>query len=141
MNYTGILFPAMALVGWTFVVGLLIPYRRFKALFARQVTADDFTLGESSNVPREVSIPNRNFMNLLEVPVLFYFVCITLYVTGTADSTAVVLAWSYLGLRVCHSLVHLTYNKVAHRLAFYAASNLALAVLWLRLVMQLGDWH
>jgi hypothetical protein len=135
---TGILFPALALVGWTLVVGLLVPYRRFKALFARQVTAEDFKWGESGNVPHVVRIPNRNFMNLLEVPVLFYVVCITLYATQTADSAAVALAWSYFGLRVFHSLVHLTYNKVAHRLSFFAASNLALAVLWIRLVIELG---
>jgi hypothetical protein len=138
MNQTGILLPAMTLVGWTLLVLLLVAYQRFKALFARQVTADDFKLGESSNVPLVASIPNRNFMNLLEVPVLFYVVCITLYATQTADSVAVALAWSYFGLRVLHSLVYLTYNKVAHRLSFFAASNLALAVLWIRLVIELS---
>ena len=138
MNQTGILFPAVALVGWTLIVGLLVPYQRFKAFFAGQVTTDDFKLGESSNVPHVVSIPNRNFMNLLEVPVLFYVMCITLYATQTADSVAVALAWSYFAFRAFHSLVHLTYNKVAHRLSLYAASNLALAVLWIRLVIELS---
>lgn len=137
MSQTGILFPAMALVGWTFTVLLLIPYQRFKAGFAGRVTRDDFKFGESSRVPPEVSIPNRNFMNLLEVPVLFYIVCITLFVTQRVDSAAVALAWSYLVLRVLHSLVHLTYNKVMHRLSFYALSNVMLVVLWIRLVVAL----
>jgi hypothetical protein len=138
MNQMGILYPVVALVGWTLIVGLLVPYQRFKAFFARQVTADDFKLGESSNVSHVVSIPNRNFMNLFEVPVLFYVVCIILFVTQTADSIAVALAWSYFGLRVLHSLVHLTYNTVIHRFALFAASNLVLAVLGIRLVIELS---
>ena len=65
MSQTEILIPAMALVGWTLCVLLLMPYQRFKAVFAGHITPNDFKLGESSRVPPVVSIPNRNFMNLL----------------------------------------------------------------------------
>ncbi len=108
MNQTGILLPLMTLMGWTFAVFLLIPYQRFKAVLTRKLVVDDFKLGESANVPGAVSIPNRNFMNLLEVPVLFYVACLTLYVTQETDSVGLALAWSYVSLRVFHSLVHLT---------------------------------
>lgn len=132
-----ILFPSMALIGWTLCVLLVMPYRRIKAVFAKQVTADDFKFGESGKVPPAVSIPNRNFMNLLEVPVLFYVLCITCFVTQNVDATAVVLAWPYVVLRVLHSLIHLSYNDVIHRLAVFAASNLVLAALWFRLLLDL----
>lgn len=56
---THILYPMMALVALTFAVLLLIPYRRFKA-------------GREGRVTAEVSLPNRNLINLLEMPVLFY---------------------------------------------------------------------
>lgn len=138
MNQTNVLLPILALVGWTLTVLLLIPYQRFKAVFARQLTTHDFKLGESERVPAVVSIPNRNYMNLLEAPVLFYVVCLTLYVTQRADLWAVYLAWAYVGLRILHSLVHLTYNKVMHRLAFFAASNAVLAVMWVRLAWDLS---
>jgi hypothetical protein len=122
----------MALMGWTMTVLLLMPYRLFQAAFAGRLTFDDFKLGigGSANVPTGISIPNRNFMNLLEVPVLFYVLCITMYVTQQADAFLVTAAWAYVGLRVLHSLVHLTYNKVLHRVSVYAASNLVLAVIW-----------
>ncbi len=45
---------------------------------------------------RAVSIPNRNYMNLLELPMLFYVVCLVLYVTAGASTTAIALG---LGLR------------------------------------------
>ena len=127
----------MTLMGWTFTVLLFIVYQRFKAVLTRKLVVNDFKFGESANVLGAVSIPNRNFTNLLEVPVLFYVVCLTLYVTQGTDSQALALAWSYVSLRVIHSLIHLTYNKVVHRFASYAASNIVLALIWVKLLLQL----
>lgn len=134
---TAIFVPMVVLVFWTFAVLLLIPRARFKAARERRVTAADFALGESENVPPEVRLPNRNFMNLLETPVLFYVACITLYAIGRVDMWALALAWTYVVLRVAHSLVHLTYNNVFHRLRVYAASIVALMALWVRIALAL----
>jgi hypothetical protein len=132
VNQIAIFFPMAALVAWTFAVLLLIPIGRFRAGARGEVNAGDFRFGESARVPGAVSLPNRNFMNLLELPLLFYVVCIALYVTLSVDAHALVLAWLYFALRVGHSLVHLTYNNVFHRLGVYAASGVVLALLWLR---------
>jgi hypothetical protein len=138
MNPTQILFPMAGLAALTFAILLLIPYVRFKAARGRLVTADDFKLGESANVPAKVSIPNRNLINLLELPVLFYVACLTLYVTKTVDATSLYLAWLYVALRAAHSFVHLTYNNVFHRLSVYAASNVVLLIMWIRLLLALA---
>lgn len=137
MRQTLILLPMVALAIWTFLVLLLVPYQRFRAAFNRQVTAEDFKFGESANVPSHVSIPNRNFMNLLEVPVLFYVASLTMYVTHTVDTSALALAWAYVALRVMHSLVHLSYNRVIHRLVFFAVSNLVAVALWVKIGLAL----
>jgi len=63
-----------------------------RAMRVGRLVIDDFKLGESARVPGDVSIPNRNMMNLLEVPVLFYVACLTLYVTREADAVALLLA-------------------------------------------------
>ena len=57
--------------------------------------------------------------------------------TGGAAGATVALAWLYFALRVAHSLVHLTYNNVFHRLGCYAASSVVLAALWLRFAAAL----
>ena len=116
---------------------LAIPYARFRAALRGQVKAKDFRYGESANVPGPVALPNRNLMNLLELPLLFYVVCIALYVTQTVDGVALTLAWTYVALRAAHSAVHLTYNNVFHRLGVFAASNVVLLVLWIRFVLAL----
>ena len=132
LSQDAIFSPMGALVGLTFVVLGLIPFQRFRAAFAGHVKPDDFKYGESETVPKGVSIPNRNLMNLLEMPLLFYVACLTLYVTKTVDAPSLYLAWAYVGLRVVHSVVHLSYNKVVHRLTVFAASNAVLAVIWVR---------
>ena len=130
MNNPAILFPMFGLAVWTALVLLLIPVARFRAVSRGEVTVADFKLGESSAVPFAVSIPNRSYMNLLEAPILFYVVCLTLYVSATSSTNAIYLAWVYVALRVVHSAIHLTYNNVIHRMSAFAASNAVLVALW-----------
>lgn len=129
-----ILHPMLALAALTFAVLLLIPVRRLRAGAAGQISYDDFKYGESARVPPEVSLPNRNMMNLLELPVLFYVACLTYYVTDRVNDTALALAWSYVGLRIAHSAIHVTYNRVRDRLMVFAASNVVLIMLWTNLL-------
>lgn len=130
MRDPGILYPVFALACWTAFVLSLIPLVRVRAGRRREIVVDDFKYGESSSVPPHVSIPNRNLMNLLELPVLFYVVCLLLYVTAGVTSLAVWLAWAYVVLRILHRAIHLTYNRVLHRLTAFALSNAVLVGLW-----------
>ncbi len=114
----------------TFIVLGLIPIRRFRASAAGQVTAEDFKLGESARVPSHVAVVNRAYMNLLELPVLFYAASLMYFVAGRVDQTTLAVAWAYVALRAAHSLIHVTYNKVFHRLAAFAISNFVLMAYW-----------
>ena len=138
LDHTSILFPVVALATLTFAVLMLIPVRRFRAGAAGQVKFDDFAYGESARVPAEVSLPNRNMMNLLELPVLFYVACLTYYVTDSVNGVGLALAWTYVALRVAHSAIHVSYNRVRHRLFAFAASNLVLISLWTNLLRTLS---
>jgi hypothetical protein len=122
--------PMGALALLTFAILGLVPFRRFRAAAAGQVGADDFKFGESARVPGEVSIPNRNLMNLLELPMLFYVAGVMFYVAGKVDGVVLAVAWAYVALRAIHSLIHVTYNNVMHRLVAYGLSNFVLMALW-----------
>ena len=126
----------VALATLTFAVLLLIPVRRFRAGLAGEVRYDDFRYGESARVPPEVALPNRNMMNLLELPVLFYVAGLMYYVAGRVDQSVLMVAWAYVGLRAVHSLIHLTYNNVFHRLTFFALSNFVLMAFWLMFFLR-----
>ncbi|HEY4942404.1 MAG TPA: MAPEG family protein [Rhizomicrobium sp.] len=132
MSQSAIFLPVGVLAFWTFAVLLLIPFRRFRAGFAGQITRDDFKYGESSNVPGHVTIPNRAMMNLLELPVLFYVVCLMFFVTSSVSPLTLEIAWVYVGFRLAQTLIHITYNNVIHRLTAFAVSNFVLVGLWLK---------
>ena len=137
LHKASIVFPMAALAGLTFAVLLLIPVRRFRAGRAGRIAYDDFRYGESARVPPEVALPNRNMMNLLELPMLFYVACLTSFAADRVDAAGLALAWSYVGLRFAHSAIHLTYNRVQHRLLAFGASNVALVMIWTHLLRRL----
>lgn len=131
MNQNLIFAPMGALAALTFAVLGLVPIARFRAVFAGKVQPDDFKLGESPAVPADVSLFNRNYMNLLDLPTLFYAICLMFFVTGRVTGAVLSVAWVFVGLRLAHSLIHITYNHVFHRLSAFTAATAALSVLWL----------
>jgi hypothetical protein len=80
-------------------------------------------------LPREVQWKAHNYNHLHEAPTLFYAVAIVLAYAGHGEGLNVTLAWAYVVLRVVHSLVQATVNKVAVRFALFSLSSLVLA--WL----------
>jgi hypothetical protein len=121
----------IALALLTFGVLVYTGYKRFSAGFAGRVKGGDFRYGENANVPPDVAVANRNFMNLLEAPVLFYAICLALYVTAHVTPITLSLAWAYVAARAAHTAIHLAYNRILYRFAAYALSNVVLATLWL----------
>ena len=61
---------------------------------------------------------SENFLNLFEMPVLFYALTLLYVFLGFENSLLVSLAWIYVVSRYAHTIIHTTYNKVMHR--FYA---------------------
>lgn len=134
MKPIAIFLPALALMLWTLLVLVQVPIRRFMAYFRGLVQARDFVLGESADVPADVALPNRIFMNLVEVPVLFYALVGIAFATHQVDAISVGMAWLYVALRLIHSLIYFTYNHVVHRFAVFATSNLVV----LAMIVYLG---
>lgn len=132
-----IFVPMTVLAIWTMLVLLLVPIARFRAGSKGQVNFEDFRYGESGRVPDAVRLPNRNFMNLLEVPVLFYVAGFMAFLIGQVDGLVMGLAWTYVGLRLLHSLVHLSYNNVVHRVIVFASSNVVVSAMLVVLLYRL----
>ena len=77
-------------------------------------------------LPEAVNYPANNLRNLFEVPVVFYALCIVLYVTDSVDALYVAAAWTFFAFRLLHSLVHCTVNIVMPRFLCYLVASLAL---------------
>lgn len=127
---------ACTLAVWTMLVLSVMAVVRGLAGRWSGVGLDDFRYGESSAVPAWAVVVNRNYMNLLELPVLFYAVAVLLAMAHANSEWTARLSWAYVVLRVCHSIVHMTYNRVLHRLVLFSISNFALLALWLVLIAR-----
>ena len=81
---------------------------------------------------------DRNLINLFEFPILFYAICVVLYVTGKVDAYFVVLAYWFVGLRVAHSLYHIFINgfigDMPLRALLWLPSWIIVIWMWVRFV-------
>ena len=75
----------------------------------------------------------RNFTNLFEVPTLFYMICVFALVTQNVSAGILSAAWIYVALRVAHSFIHTTNNKIILRMNIYGLSWVVLLYMGLSL--------
>ncbi len=137
MRAQSIFMPMIALVAWTFIIMLYMAYKRWSAGFTGRLKRGEFKVGESVDVPVDVRLAGRNFSNLFEMPLLFYVVCLALYMTHGVTQALLLLAWIYVALRIIHSGIHVTYNKILHRFSVYAVSSFVLLAMWIMLAVDL----
>jgi hypothetical protein len=128
-----ILKPVVALLAWTMVMWVWMYATRIPAMTKAGIDAKNLVGGEGSSLrallPDNVSWKADNYNHLHEAPTLFYAVALVLAITGTGDGLNTTIAWAYVALRVLHSIVQATWNRVAVRFALFALSSLALMAL------------
>lgn len=125
-----IYWPLIAQVILTAAVMARMYTARVAEMRARRVSPQSIATSRTAvDALKDVAAAD-NFRNLFEAPVLFFAVCCALAVTDTVTSMQLALAWTYVGLRVVHSFIHVTYNRVTHRFAAYLASTICLFLMW-----------
>lgn len=77
-------------------------------------------------LPPEVNWKSHNYTHLLEQPTLFYPVLLILHLSGGDGDVARLLAWSYVVLRIAHSVWQSLVNTIPVRLTLFMLSSLCL---------------
>lgn len=135
----GTLPPVIALAAWTMVMWAWMYATRIPALGVAKVDLDELARDPASSLdeilPVGVQWKAHNYNHLHEAPTVFYAVAIVLAIIGAGDGFNAQLAWAYVAIRVAHSLVQATVNKVTVRFALFALSSLVLIGLVARAVM------
>ncbi|TAK98422.1 MAG: MAPEG family protein [Rhodospirillaceae bacterium] len=131
-----ILAPVVALAGWSMVMLLWMMSARAKgvqgvdpALLARPGMRG---IDLEGIVPGKAQWPSHNYNHLMEQPTVFYAVAIVLALAGGGTGIDLYLAWAYMGLRVLHSLVQATSNKLSIRFPLWGLSSLVLIAMTVR---------
>ena len=132
-----VFYPVFVMV--LLVVGVIgrMGYLRIGGVLTRTIDVEFYRTFDRGEEPPAFRVVTRHFLNLFEMPVLFYVGVLTAFVTQQVTCWVVGVAWMYVALRLLHSYVHLTSNEVATRLSAWASSNIVLVVFWLSLFVGL----
>ncbi len=134
-----IIYPMFALIVLTFVVGFSMGASRLISVKRGQVDPLYYKLLSGYTPPEYVIKLSRNFSNLLEVPVLFYALGVLLVALNVSSPVILALAWCYVGLRIIHSIIHITYNNPKHRFYAFLASCLIVLAMWVQLIILISN--
>ena len=137
-----ILQPVVALAAWTMVMWAWMYATRIPAMIALDLEPDSLARDPDATLDRllapQIQWKAHNYNHLHEAPTVFYAVAIVLAITGHGDGLSATLGWLYVALRVIHSLVQATVNKVTLRFAVFVASSLVLVALIARAAIALA---
>ncbi|MBB6091998.1 hypothetical protein HNQ60_000844 [Povalibacter uvarum] len=133
-----IMTPVLALILWTFVIWFWLYATRLPAMKAARIDPKIIKRKQDLD-PLPVSVQQiaDNYNHLHEQPTVFYALVIYSHLVGVADGLNVALAWTYVGLRVVHSLIQCTSNFVPVRFFVFAGASLVLMAIAVRNVIAL----
>lgn len=131
--------PVVVLIGWTLVMWAWMIAVRMPALKAAGIQLGKLTGGKGTDadrvLPAKAQWPSHNYNHLLEQPTIFYAVALTIALSGTGYGFNLWLGWGYVVLRIAHSIVQATFNRVAIRFTLFMLSTLCLIALTLHAAM------
>ena len=138
-----IFIPMYYMVLLTLSVFLLSTLLRFKNILVDK----SHTGSELMKIPLPSSAAeitkqaDRNLANLFEFPILFYAICIVLYVSGKVDDYFLLLGFWFVGLRVAHSVYHIFINgfigDMPIRVLLWLPSLAIIIWMWIRFISLL----
>ncbi len=128
---TEIITPVVTLIAWSMIMWIWMYATRIPAVRAKKMKLDaNAPRGEQmSTLPPSVRWKADNYNHLFEQPTIFYALAISLAIMGEGSGINVYLAWSYVVLRVVHSLFQALVNKIELRFGLFVLSNIPLFAL------------
>jgi hypothetical protein len=143
MNVTNLIYPMAAMVLLTAAVLVQMYRARIAAVRSGQIEIEYFRLHQGAREPEGSAKFARHFVNLFEVPTLFYVACLAAMAAQVATPAMIGLAWAYVLVRVAHAYIHLGANRLRIRRNVFAIGWLVLLVMWgyLAVSVALRDTH
>ncbi|MGC6476289.1 MAG: MAPEG family protein [Parvibaculales bacterium] len=134
-----LIFPVIVLAVWTFVMAMWMFLTRIPTMTKMNIKPDDakHTSEIAGLLPSKIRAVGDNYNHLHEQPTIFYALALGIAIAGHADALFVQLAWAFVGLRILHSLVQVTFNAVMVRFVVFFISWLVLAVMGVREILNL----
>ena len=141
IEHSPILAPIVALIAWSLVMWLWMYAKRIPAMNAAKIDTMNLVGGSGADlkaaIPPQAQWPADNYNHLMEQPTLFYAIALVLAMLGAGGGVNLIIAWAYVALRIVHSIVQATFNRVIIRFGIFSLSTLCLIALTLHAAMHL----
>lgn len=135
MTNTAIFWPLIVQTILIYFVYFAIVNRRKAAVKSGEATFADYRVPVVE--PKATASVARNLENQFELPVLFYAVCLALYMVNGVNDLTIVVAWLFVLSRIGHSWIHLSSNQMRLRTPIFTIGFLLNGLLWLWLAWRL----
>lgn len=129
-----LVYPALALILWIFVVLVIVFLRRKQAFDSKQVSMADVAVS-NERYPEPARLAAANFANQFETPVIFFALIMLAMEVGATSYIMAGLAWAYVATRVAHTLVHVGSNDLRLRASIYTVGAALLFCMWIGVVL------
>ncbi|MDC1302410.1 MAPEG family protein [Pelagibacterales bacterium] len=126
MQQISILLPVLTLTFWTFIIFAIMAPARFYFLRMKHPQTAAHTKNLKGILPPWTERVADNYNHLFEQPVVFYVIALSIAVINNIEPLMIQLAWTYVALRVLHSIVQITFNFVPLRFTLFVTSWLIL---------------
>ena len=134
-QHAQIIAPVVALVAWSLVMWVWMYVTRIPAMQRAGIDTANLVGGSAADLRARIDPkaqwPADNYNHLHEQPTIFYAIALSLAMIGAGDGLNATIAWGYVALRIVHSLLQATVNRVIVRFALFSLSTLCLIALTL----------
>ncbi len=132
-----ILLPIITLVLWTLFMQFWMVVTRVPAMNKARIGAQEAerTIVLGDKLPKNVQWKADNYNHLMEHPTIFYAAALAIAMAGLGSGLNLILTWAYVSIRVMHSLVQVTINKVMLRFSLFVLSSMTLLVMTVNAAM------
>lgn len=133
---TAIFWPVIAQVALIHAIYFLMLKRRIRAVRAGLAKVQDYWVPAIEPAPSATAA--RSLINQFELPVLFFLVCILLYLTAGVNHVVLAVAWLFVLSRFAHAYVHVTSNRLKLRQRFFVTGFVFNTVLWILFAVHIA---
>jgi len=131
-----IIYPILPVVLMNFIVMFHMRYMIVKAIKKRDVKYKYFRAYEGS-APEYLLTSRHHYKNFFEIPILFYLLCLVLYMIDDVSAIDLWIAWLFVLFKGVHSYIRITSNYVPYRAYSFNVCVFLLFGGWIILVIKI----
>ena len=131
-----IIYPVLPVVLMNFIVMFHMRYMIVKAIKNRD-TKYKYFRAYAGSAPEYLLTARHHYKNFFEIPILFYLLCLVLYIIDDVSAIDLWIAWLFVIFKGIHSYIRITSNYVPYRAYSFNVCAFLLLGGWIILAIKI----